>query len=83
MSMTRLRRVGGSVMLSVSPALLRQMNLDAGGSVEMTVDQGRLIVEPARPRYSLEELLAECGASARADDEQQWLDDQPVGREEL
>lgn len=84
MSTTNLRRVGGSVMMSVPRVFLDQLHLHAGSQVEIEIDHGRLIVEPAKPRYSLEELLAQCDTTAdMSADEREWLDSGPVGRELL
>lgn len=60
MHTTRLKRVGGSVMLTVPPALLNALSLGTDNEVGMVIDNGRLIVEPyRRPQYSLAELLAQ------------------------
>jgi len=85
MHTTNLRKVGGSVMLAVPPAILDLLHLQAGATVGVSVDGGRLVVEPSpRPRYSLDELLAECDASAeRNAEDQEWLDAKPVGGELL
>jgi len=84
MSTTNLRRVGGSIMMAVPRALLDQLHLRAGSQVEIEIDHGRLIVEPAKPRYSLEELLAQCDTTeSMSADEREWLDSGPVGRELL
>lgn len=85
MQMTSLRKVGGSVMLAVPPALLDLLDLRPGAKVGLTVRSGRLIVEPRqRPRYSLDELLAQCDPKApRAKEEREWLDSKPVGAELL
>lgn len=85
MHTTNLRRVGGSVMMAVPPALLEVLHLSAGSTVGLSVDNGRLVVEPKpRPRYTLDELLAQCDAQAAATtDEQEWLSAQPVGTELL
>jgi len=82
---TNLRKVGGSIMLAVPPALLDILRLAAGAKVGLAVDNGRLVVEPtARPRYTLDELLAQCDASAEVStEERQWLDSGPVGSELL
>lgn len=45
MHTTTLRKVGGSVMLSVPPALLEQMHLQAGSSVTISLEGGKLVVE--------------------------------------
>lgn len=85
MHTTVLRRVGGSVMLAVPPAVLDMLDLRAGVTVGVVVDAGRLIVEPQRaPRYTLEELLAQCDPAAGITaDERAWLDASPVGGELL
>ena len=59
MHKTTLRKVGGSVMLSVPPALLSELGLAAGATVGLRVSDGRLLVEKRRPRYTLEQLAME------------------------
>jgi antitoxin ChpS len=83
MHMTNLRKVGGSVMLAVPPALLDILRLRPGAKVGIAVESGRLIVEPRqRPRYTLEELLAQCNPKARRGrEEREWLANKPAGGE--
>ena len=85
MHITNLRRVGGSIMLAVPPALLDVLRLQEGARVGLAVQSGRLVVEPRpRPRYTLDELLAQCNLKARrGKQEQEWLEARPVGRELL
>lgn len=85
MHTTNLRKVGGSVMMVVPPAVLDMLQLHAGSSVGLRVDSGRLIVEPQPPRrYTLEELLAQCDASAELTPEDRaWIDAKPAGDELL
>lgn len=83
MHTTNLRKVGGSIMLAVPPALLDLLRLRPGARVGIAVESGRLVVEPQkRPRYTLEELLAQCHPKAgRTKEEREWLDDKPIGGE--
>ncbi|MBI5441790.1 MAG: antitoxin [Deltaproteobacteria bacterium] len=85
MHMTNLRKVGGSVMLTLPPAILDLFQLQAGARVGVSVEGGRLVIEPKpRPHYSLEELLAQCDPTAeRTEEEREWLDAPPAGREIL
>ena len=85
MHTTNLRKVGGSVMLAVPPALLDLLKLRAGARVEIGIEDGRLIVAPrTRPRYSLDELMAQCDKTAPAAvGDCAWLDAKPVGNELL
>jgi len=72
---TNLRKVGGSVTLAVPPALLDMLQLRPGAKVGLAVEDGRLIIEPRpKPRYTLEELLAQCNPKARRSrEDREWL----------
>ncbi len=85
MHTTNLRKVGGSVMVAVPPAILDLLHLQAGATVGMTVELGRLVVvAKPRPRYRLGELLAQCDASAEpVAEDREWLAAAPVGGELL
>ena len=85
MHTTNLRKVGGSIMLAVPPALLDVLHLRPGARVGLAVEKGRLVVEPQkRPHYSLEELLAQCDPKARrSKEDREWLDSKPTGAELL
>ena len=83
LSTTNLRKVGGSVMLTVPPALLDILDLRSGAEVGLAVESGNLVVKPLRrPRYSLAQLLKQCNPRAsRARKTNTWVSDKPVGRE--
>ena len=85
MHITNLRKVGGSVMLAVPPALLDVLHLKAGAQVGVAVNEGRLIVEAtAKRRYTVAELLAASDyASPHATEDREWLDAPAVGKEIL
>ncbi len=80
---TTLRKVGGSVMLAVPPVVLDMLRLKAGATVALAVNGERLIVEtPEKPRYTLDELLAQCDAKAPlTKEDRNWIGLAPVGRE--
>jgi len=82
---TVLRKVGGSVMMAVPPSILDLLHVQAGSTVGLTLDGGRLIVEAQpRPRYTLAELLAASDYSEpQPPEEREWVDAPPAGREEL
>jgi len=83
MHTTNLRKVGGSVMLAVPPAFLDQLQLQAGATVGLAVEAGRLVVNPRpRPRYTLAELLAASDyAPPQPPEEREWVDAPAVGGE--
>ena len=85
MHTTNLRKVGGSVMLAVPPALLDILRLRPGVQVGIAIESGRLVVQPQqRPRYTLDELLAQCNPkAARTKEDCEWVGNGPAGAEIL
>ncbi len=85
MHTANLRRVGGSTMLAVPTAYLEQLHIKVGSTVNMEVDNGRLIIEPKNKhrRYTLDELLANYTPVEMTDEDGVWLDSPPVGKELL
>jgi antitoxin ChpS len=83
MHTTNLRKVGGSVMLAVPPAILDLLHLKAGATVGVAVDGGRLVIETLpRPHYTLGELLAASDYSQpQPPEEREWVDAPFVGGE--
>ena len=75
-----LRAVGGSVSVTLPRQMLRALGLSAGASVAVTVEDGRLVLAPTRPRYMLAELLAgmKPGDMPTANG---WNDARPAGCE--
>jgi antitoxin ChpS len=80
---TNLRKVGGSIMLAVPRPILDLLRLEAGAAVGLSVEEGRLVVQAAsKPRYTLDELLAQCEPDAPISPaDRDWLDIPPAGRE--
>ena len=83
MHITNLRKVGGSVMLAVPPAILDLLQLRPGATVALAVEGGRLVIEPKqRPRYTLSELLAASDYSQpQPPEEREWVDAATAGSE--
>lgn len=83
MHITNLRKVGGSIMLSVPPAILEQLHLQAGSTVTISLDGARLVIEASpKPRYTLSELLAASDYSQpQPDADHEWIESAPTGRE--
>lgn len=86
MTTATLRTLGGSVVITVPKQILRLMDLEVGNQVELTLENGKLIVAPKpKPHYSLLELLAQCNEEnmALTDEDHAWLTAQPIGKEVL
>lgn len=89
MHMAKLRRVGGSVMVALPPAMLQELALEAQAMVGVGLKDGRIVIDPHPPkRYSLTELLAACDPAAAPpdgspDEPDDWASDAAVGEELL
>jgi antitoxin ChpS len=83
MHTTHLRKVGGSVMLAVPRAFLDLLHLEIGATVGLAVEGERLVVQAQpKPRYTLDELLAQCDPDPEITAEDRaWIDAAPSGRE--
>jgi antitoxin ChpS len=83
MHTTSLRKVGGSVMMALPPALLELLQLKVGATVGLAVADGLLLVDPKpKKHYTLQELLDESDFSeTQAPHERAWVDAPTVGGE--
>ena len=82
---TSLRKIGGSVVLAVPPAILDLLHLQVGATVGLAVEGDRLVVDThVKPRYTLSELLdASDYDLPRTPEEQEWIDAPAAGAELL
>jgi AbrB family looped-hinge helix DNA binding protein len=82
-----LRNWGGAVAVSLPKKVLVVLGLRAGSEVEVKVEDGKIVLSPARPRLSLAQLEKEQRALERklgrklADVD--WVADRTEGHEEL
>lgn len=57
MTTATLRTLGGSIVLAIPPSLLESLQLKAGSTVDIRLENNCLTLKPARKRYTLDELL--------------------------
>ena len=55
---THIGKWGNSLALRIPKGLADEAGLKEGGRVEVSLDQGRLVIKPSPKTYSLEELTA-------------------------
>ena len=80
MTTTFIRKWGNSLAIRLPQALLDQLNLQADGEVEISLEEGRIILSPARKaKYTLDALLEQVNP-ANLHDEIDF--GKPVGKEE-
>lgn len=80
-----LAKWGNSLGLRVPREVARRLDLSEGSEVDLETDaSGRVILTPARPRYTLEELLAQGKSKGKRDPaDEDWTSGGPAGRELL
>ena len=54
---TQLSKWGNSLGLRLPKSIAREVQLDEGDIVQLSVDHGTIVIRPSRPRYSLDELV--------------------------
>lgn len=87
MTTSTLRTWGGAIAVSLPKKILGLLGLKAGSEVEIKVENGKIVLLPAPPRFSLEQLEKEQRALERKLGgplgDPRWLQDGPQGRESL
>jgi antitoxin MazE len=76
---TKIQKWGNSLGLRIPKAFAAQAGVEAGSEVDLSVEDGKLIVRPTRlPRYDLKDLLR--GVTAK-NSPKEVETGEPVGRE--
>ena len=80
-----LRKLGGSVILTLPKAWLKQAGLDAGSDVALHIVDNKLMVEAvSRTVYALEDLVEEYRIDQCSNEgDNSWLNDDTMGEEQL
>ncbi len=78
-----LRKVGGSIMVAIPPALLDVTEMHADMEVALTVTDGGIVIRPKKKRrYSLSDLVKQCNPKA-PEGNRDWVDAPMMGDELL
>jgi antitoxin component of MazEF toxin-antitoxin module len=83
MSITKISKWGNSLAFRLPSADAKQWGVAEGMDVHIEISQGVLTARPASPKYTLEQLLAECTPEnmALSDEDKAWFNMKPVGKE--
>ncbi len=84
--MTRIaiRKSGGANIISVPKAILKILGLHTGSTVDLKVEDSKIILSPVNETLTLEDLIADSpkGSLAMSEEDREWLDEKPQGKEE-
>jgi antitoxin MazE len=75
---TQIAKWGNSLGVRLPKSIAREVQLDEGDTVDVSVRNGAIVIRPSRPTYSLEQLVARITPRNRHD-ETDWTS--PAGRE--
>ncbi|WP_083384280.1 AbrB/MazE/SpoVT family DNA-binding domain-containing protein [Cupriavidus sp. USMAHM13] len=77
-----IQKWGNSAAVRLPTTLLEQLKVALGDKLSVEVRPDGVMLKPARHKYSLDELLAQCDSKAPTPDGlDDWSGAKPVGRE--
>jgi antitoxin MazE len=80
-----IKKWGNSLATRIPKAIVEAINLRLNQKVDIEAVNGKIIITPIKKKkeYSLNELLSQCkpGSLTLAEEDQEWLIDDPVGEE--
>jgi antitoxin MazE len=68
---TRIARWGNTLGVRLPKSIAREAQVDDGDNVEVSVENGAIVIRPSRTAYSLKELVARI-TSRNRHDESEW-----------
>jgi antitoxin ChpS len=80
----KIQQWGNSAAIRLPAAVLKQMQLGVGSTLSLDTAGDTMVLKPLRtkPKYTLEELMAQCDLTApEPADLADWNAMRPVGRE--
>ncbi|WP_202305588.1 AbrB/MazE/SpoVT family DNA-binding domain-containing protein [Dryocola clanedunensis] len=80
---TLIRKWGNSAGAIIPVAVLDRAGMKLGDKVEIEAVEGGILLRAAKPVYTLEQLLAQSpeGSFELDDEDREWLNAKPVGKE--
>lgn len=83
MTQVAIRQSGGANIVSIPKVILRTLALETGSSLELTIEDNKIVLTPIKEALTLESVLQGSPKSllALVDEDQQWLNEEVVGKE--
>ncbi|MCP4232688.1 MAG: AbrB family transcriptional regulator [Aestuariibacter sp.] len=81
---TNIRKWGNSAGAIIPVGALAKAGIKLGDTVELNVREGEIVLKQTAPKYTLSQLLetSSDGAFDISDEDREWLQDSPLGREQ-
>ncbi len=83
MTQVAIRQSGGANIVSIPKVILRTLALETGSSLELTIEDNKIVLTPIKEALTLESVLQGSPKSllALVNEDQQWLNEEVVGKE--
>ncbi len=83
MTQVAIRQSGGANIISLPKVILRTLALETGASLELTIEDNKIILTPVEKNLTLEAILegSPKSALAQTEEDKQWLNNPTVGKE--
>ena len=83
MTQVAIRQSGGATIISLPEVILNTLHLQVGSTLELTLENNKIILSPINQELSLEDLLTGSPKSALRlnEEDQQWLNFPTRGKE--
>ena len=83
MTSVAIRQSGGANIVSLPKAIVKTLGLDTGSKLELSINNGQIILTPISEKETLESLLEGSPKEFFKVTEDKSLDIQPLGKEEF
>lgn len=83
MTSVAIRQSGGANIVSLPKAIVKTLGLDTGSKLELSINDGQIILTPMKEKETLESLLEGSPKEFFKVSEVENMDIQPAGREEF
>ena len=83
MTQLAIRQSGGANIISIPKAILKTLDLKVGSTLNLSIEDSRIVLTPAVKEPSLEELLAGSPRESLrlTGEDRDWLTEAPAGKE--
>ena len=83
MTQLAIRQSGGANIISIPKAILKTLDLKVGSTLNLSIEDSRIVLTPAVKEPTLEELLAGSPREnlSLTDEDREWLSEAPTGKE--
>ena len=83
MTKVAIRQSGGANIISIPKVILRTLALETGASLDLSIEDNKIILTPVRENLTLQAILDGSPKSALVltEEDKQWLNSPSVGKE--